>query len=183
VQYWRSGKSTEGLSDESLRAIAAYRNESPEETRAWLEGKLREAESSLVRLMRSAPLPEVTAALEVGLARLSGLLAQVPTTATEEEEVSTKRLAELIQAKLQIDGIDLDDLAQICEFSRATMRQLSEGIIPGDPIPKLIALAPNLYYPCTSQPFTSWQALADYLQKSPTEAGENGHDSEASNCC
>jgi hypothetical protein len=133
--------------------------------------------------MRSASLPEVTAALEVGLARLSGLVTRVQAAAEKEgcEEVSTK-LVKLIQLKLETDSIRLEDLAEICELSQSTMRQLAQGVIPGDPLPKLIALAPNLYNPCTKQPFEDWRSLADYLQKAPTEAGDNEH-SEHQNCC
>ncbi len=79
-----------------------------------------------------------------------------------EEEVSTK-LAELIRLKLETDDIQLEDLAEICELSKATIRQLAQGIIPGQPLPKLIALAPNLYDPRTKQSFGDWRSLADYL--------------------
>jgi hypothetical protein len=174
VQYWRSGKLVEGLSDESVRAIAAYRNETPEETRAWLEGRdpYSDKESRLVALMRSAPLPEVTAALEVGLARLSGLVTQGQAANNEaSKEVSTK-LVKLIQFKLDTDGIQLEDLAHICKLSEAMMRQLAQGIILGDPQPRLTALAPNLYNPHTKRPFGDWGSLAGYLEKAPVAVGE-----------
>lgn len=75
IQSWQSGTLKKGLSFKNLKALAAYRRESIEETQAWLnddyELKLTKESEDVIEWMRCAPLHQVLSAIQVGINRVA----------------------------------------------------------------------------------------------------------------
>ena len=104
---WKSGVLKNGLDDSSIAAIARYRCESPEETRAWLEGRTVPSEDPLLSAIQAASLSSLIAGMKAIAHRLESLLGS---------EAMPPSIASLIKSEFDRKGKHLDNPADFLEF-------------------------------------------------------------------
>lgn len=104
---WKTGNLKNGLDDSSIQAIAKYRCEPPEQTRAWLEGKELPVEDPLLSAIQSASLPSLIAGMKAIAYRLESLLG---------ESSMPPSIAALIQSEFANKGKRIDDPKDFAEF-------------------------------------------------------------------
>lgn len=155
LQTWRKQKIRQGLTEESIAAIARYRRETPAEVHAWLNGSLPPTHHNpLVRAVREASIGDLIVALSIGLRRLEGAIGGI---------MSGNSIAELVRLEMQIKGLDPDKDEDFREFARLALAveeqdfQHLRGILNGTEFPTrndLPAIATGLYL-LTGKPYSS----------------------------
>jgi transcriptional regulator with XRE-family HTH domain len=101
---WKTGNLKNGLDDSSIGAIAQYRCESPDATRAWLEGRTLPIEDPLLVAIQNASLPSLIAGMKAIAYRLDSLLNL------------NQSIASLIEREFQSKGKSLGNPVDFMEF-------------------------------------------------------------------
>jgi hypothetical protein len=155
--FWRDRKLTEVISEKNLEALAADRGEKPEETRAWLEGRV-EKRSEFLDKLGDAPPEELAEVLSFCLRRLNQLAkdgciplvqcgASRGTVSLEESEERRKmptdyefieigskkhiKLKAILVETLRIKKMPLDDIEAIADamgYDRSQRLRFNAGL-------------------------------------------------------